>query len=93
MIKSIDTIQINDFLGDPARALKVLRSSEGSLVITEDGEPAAVIFSTQAYEQAQHERELLMLLARGEKEIASGEGYDLDAVLQEADLILQGSES
>jgi hypothetical protein len=32
---------------------------------------------------------LLRLLARGEKQIEAGKGYDLDAVLAEADAVLE----
>jgi hypothetical protein len=46
------------------------------------------MLSIEAYEQAEHERQLLRLLARGEKEIAAGRGYDLDEVLDEADALL-----
>jgi hypothetical protein len=46
------------------------------------------MMSAKAYERAEHERELLRLLARGEKEIAAGKGYGLDAVLAEADALL-----
>jgi hypothetical protein len=42
-------------------------------------------FSLEAYERAEHERQLLRLLARGEKEIAAGQGYDLEEVLDETD--------
>ena len=45
--------------------------------------------STETYEHSQHELELLRLLARGEKEIEAGKGYDLDAVLAEADTLLK----
>jgi hypothetical protein len=38
-----------------------------------------------AYEESEHEKELLRLLARGDMEIANGHGYDLDTVLAEAD--------
>jgi hypothetical protein len=45
-------------------------------------------FSLEAYERAEHERQLLRLLARGEKEIAAGQGYDLEEVLDETDALL-----
>jgi len=45
------------------------------------------------YEQAQHENEILRLLARGEKEIEAGAGYELEDVLKEADRILDGVKS
>jgi hypothetical protein len=41
------------------------------------------------YKHSQHEMEILRLLARGEKEIEAGEGYDLEAVLAEADSLLR----
>jgi len=44
------------------------------------------------YQQAEHERQLLRLLARGEKEIAARKGYDLDMVLAEADALLGAEE-
>ena len=47
------------------------------------------MLSLEAYERQQEEREILLRLARGEKEIAAGEGFDLDAVLSEADALLK----
>jgi hypothetical protein len=43
----------------------------------------------EAYKHSQHELEILRLLARGEKEIEAGKGYDLDEVLAEADTLLK----
>ncbi len=48
----------------------------------------AVMIGVDAYEESEHEKELLRLLARGEKEIEIGRGYDLDTVLAEADILL-----
>jgi len=42
----------------------------------------------EEYEHTQHELEILRLLARGEKEIEAGVGYDLETVIAEADEIL-----
>jgi len=42
-----------------------------------------------AYERVEHDRQILRLLARGEKGIAAGKGFDLDAVLAEADALLE----
>jgi hypothetical protein len=44
--------------------------------------------STDAYEKAEHDRQLLHLLAHGDKEIAAGKGYDLETVMAEADRLL-----
>jgi hypothetical protein len=46
------------------------------------------MLSVEAYEDREHERELLRLLARGEREIAEGKGHDLASVLAEADSLL-----
>jgi hypothetical protein len=45
----------------------------------------------EVYENTQHEMTILHLLARGEKEIASGVGYTLDEVLKEADRFLEAA--
>ena len=47
-----------------------------------------MMVSAESYERAESERQILKLLARGEREIAKGKGYDLDAVLADADEVL-----
>ena len=44
----------------------------------------------EAYKHSQHELEILGILARGEKEIEAGKGYDLELVLAEADVLFLG---
>lgn len=88
MAKVPDIVPISDLRQDAAAVLKRVRSSTDPLVITQRGRAAAVMVSVEAYERAEQERQILMLLARGEKEIAEGKGYDLDEVLAEADSIL-----
>ena len=46
------------------------------------------MLSLDAYERRERERQVLLLLVRGEQEIAAGNGHDLDDVLAEADAIL-----
>ncbi len=43
----------------------------------------------EAYEQCQHQSELLHLLAHGENEIKAGRGHDLDTVIAEAEGLLE----
>lgn len=83
-----DIMPVTDLRQDAAAALKRVRSSKQPLVITQRGRAVAVMLSIEAFERAEHERQLLRLLARGEKEIAAGEGYKLDDVLREADALL-----
>ncbi len=47
-----------------------------------------MIIGLEAYEKSEHDKELLRLLAKGDKEVEIGEGYDLDSVFAEADLLL-----
>ena len=83
-------IPVTDLRQDAAAVLKKVKKTEEPLVITQRGRAAAVLMSIAAYERSQKERELLRLLALGEKEIIKGEGYSLDSVLREADALLEG---
>jgi len=47
--------------------------------------------SMEVYKSTLHEMDILHLLARGEKEIAAGTGYELDDVMREADLYLEAA--
>jgi prevent-host-death family protein len=89
MSKVPKIVPITDLRQDAAAVLKQLQESEEPLVITQRGRATAVLLNVEAYERSQHERELLRILARGEKEIAKGQGYSLDSVLREADAILR----
>jgi prevent-host-death family protein len=90
MAKIPDIIPITDLRQDAAAALKRVRSSKQPVVITQRGRAAAILLSMEAYERSEHERQLLRLIALGEKEIAAGKGSDLDVVLAEADALLAG---
>ena len=85
-----DLIPVTDLRQDAAAALKRVRASKQPLVITQRGRAAAVMVSIETYERAEHERQILLLLARGESEIRAGKGHDLDEVLAEADRLLAG---
>lgn len=89
MSKVPNIIPITDLRQDAASVLKRLRESKQPIFITQRGRAAAVIQSTEAYERGEHDRELLRVLARGDKEIAAGEGYDLKSVLAQADALLK----
>jgi prevent-host-death family protein len=85
-----DIIPITDLRQDAAAALERVKSSRQPVVITQRGRAAAVLLSLEAYERSEHERQLLHLLAQGEREIKAGKGFDLDEVLVEADALLAG---
>ena len=88
MAKMPSIIPVSDLRQDAARVLKKTRSSDDPVFITQRGRATAVLMSIEAFERSANERELLLLLAQGEKEIASGVGHDLDSVLAEADKLL-----
>jgi prevent-host-death family protein len=89
MTKIPSIIPITDLRQDATGVVKRVTASREPLVITQRGRAAVVMVSMEAYEHSQRELELLRLLARGEKEIEAGKGYDLDAVLAEADTLLK----
>ena len=90
MSKVPDIVPVTDLRQDAAAVLRRLKGSHDPLVITQRGRAAAFMLSPESYERSRQERELLRLLARGEREIAEGTGYSLDSVLREADALLEG---
>ena len=89
MAKIPNIIPITDLRQDATAIIKRVTTSREPLVITQRGRAAAVMVSLETYEHSQHEMEVLRLLARGEREIEEGKGYDLNAVLAEADSLLK----
>jgi prevent-host-death family protein len=88
-----EIIPVTDLRQDAAGVLRRLQSSQDPLVVTQRGRAAAVLLSVAAYERSRRERELLRLLALGEKEIGSGRGHSLASVLKEADSLLDDADS
>jgi len=93
MPKVPDIIPITDLRQDAAGALARVRRSREPVVITQRGRAAAVMLSMEAYEHGERERQILRILAAGEREIAKGKGRDLAAVLAEADQLLRDAEA
>lgn len=88
MVKVPKLIPITDLRQDSSAVLETVRNSREPLIITQRGRAAAVMLSVEEYERSEYERQILELLARGEKEIAVGKGFSLGAVLADADTIL-----
>ena len=81
-------VPISDLRQDAAGVIKRAGTSGEPVFITQRGRAAAVMVSTQTYERAQHELEILRLLARGEAEIEAGVGHDANEVFAEARKLL-----
>ncbi len=81
-------VPISDLREDAANILGRMKKTHEPVVITQRGRATAVMVSVEEYERSTHEREILRLLARGEKEVAAGKGHELDDVLKEAERML-----
>jgi len=90
MAKVPEIVPITDLRRDSSAVLKRIRTSREPIIITQRGRAAAVMVSVEEYERAENERQILLLLARGEKEIAQGKGHELEDVLADADRLLAG---
>lgn len=90
MAKIPAIVPVSDLRQDAARVLKDLNQSDEPIFITQRGRATAVLVGIDAYARAEAEREILLLLARGEREIAEGVGHSLDDVMAEADALLAG---
>lgn len=88
MGKIPDIVPVSDFRQNAAAVLKKLKTADGPLVVTQRGRAVAVMQSVEAYEKLERERELLRLLASGEREIAAGEGHTVNSVMKEAEALL-----
>jgi prevent-host-death family protein len=88
MNKVPDIVPITDLRQDAAAVVGRARSRRQPIIITQRGRAVAVMVSVEEYERVEQERQILLLLAKGDKEIAAGRGVDLDAVLAEADALL-----
>jgi len=92
MAKIPEVVPITDLRQDAAAVLLRVRGRRQPLIITQRGRATAVVLSLDAYQRGEDERQLLLLLARGEREIAAGKGHYLHSVLAEADALLRDRE-
>ena len=86
-----DIVTISQLRQDASAILKRAAASGEPVFITQFGRTSAVLVSAGAYERAQHDFEILRLLARGEADIEAGVGYDLETVMADADALLDES--
>ena len=91
MPKTPRIIPISDLRQNASDVVRGVSSSREPVFITQRGRAAAVMVSMEVYAASQQELDILRSLARGEKEIEAGAGYELDEVLKEADRFLESS--
>ncbi len=83
-----EIIPISDLRQDASAVLKRVKASKQPIVITQRGRAVAVMISVEGYDRAENERQILRLLAHGDREIAEAEGFEMETVLAEADELL-----
>lgn len=88
MGKLSNTIPVGELTHDAENILDSLKRYDDPLFITQRGRAAAVIIGIDAYEKSEKEKAMLRLLVEGNREIETGQGVDLDTVLNEADHLL-----
>ena len=88
MAKASASISVFDLVRDASGVLDRLHESSEPLILTNRGRDAAMLIDIEAYRKSEHDRQLLLLLARGELDIAAGEGIALEEVLQAMDDLL-----
>jgi prevent-host-death family protein len=88
MAKIPDIVPITDLRQNAAAVVGRAQSRREPIIITQRGRAAAVLVSVEDFERSEQERQILLLLARGEKEITGDQGVDLKSVLADADALL-----
>lgn len=70
---------------------RLVAEAEGGrpVVLTRDGRPVAAVVDIGFLSRLSRERELLRRLALGELESAVGDGFELEAVLEECRMLLE----
>ena len=81
-------IPISELRQDASAIVKRASSTGDPVFITQHGRASAVLVSAGTYERTQRELEILRILARGEADIETGVGVDLDVVMAEAAQLL-----
>jgi prevent-host-death family protein len=81
-------LPVSDLRQGAADVLGKVRRTRQPVFITQRGRAAAVLLSVESYERTERELEILKRIARGEKEVRSGKGHDLDDVMADAEALL-----
>ncbi|MFC2081872.1 type II toxin-antitoxin system Phd/YefM family antitoxin [Candidatus Bipolaricaulota bacterium] len=76
-------IPVTDLRQDAAAVLRAIQSGDEPIVIMQRSRSAAVMISVDTYERMVYEREILGLLAMGDKDIKAAKGVSVDQLLAE----------
>jgi len=78
-------IPVTDLRQDISSVLRSLSAGEEPIVVMQRSRAAAVMLRVETYERMVREREILGLLAMGEKDIAAAKGYSIEQLLADID--------
>ena len=68
-----------------AEVIRKLNESQGTMIITQNGEAKAALIDIHAYEDLQETLTMLEMIAQGNKKLAEGRYRPADEVLKEFD--------
>jgi prevent-host-death family protein len=75
-------VPLGAFKAQASRLLRELKQTVTPLVITQNGHPAAVVLSPEAYDELQERQEFLQAVAAGLADAVSGRVVEHDKVAQ-----------
>ncbi|HXK21233.1 MAG TPA: type II toxin-antitoxin system prevent-host-death family antitoxin [Myxococcota bacterium] len=88
MARTSKAISVGELGRNPARVVRRVRASKNPVEVRERGRTQLVLLSVETYERSKREREILLALARGEREMAAGRRFSFERVLGDADKVL-----
>jgi len=86
-----DIIPVSELRQDATNVIKRTSATGNPVFVTQHGRASAVVMSANLYEKTLNELGILKVLLRGEQEIQTGKGFDLDEVTVRLDSILDES--
>lgn len=75
-------VPLGAFKAQASRFLRELKQENTPLVITQNGRPAAVVLSPEAYDELRERQEFLEAVARGLADAAAGRVIEHDKIAQ-----------
>jgi prevent-host-death family protein len=80
---SEDLKPVSYFKNNMAEVIRRLNESQGTMIITQNGEAKAVLIDIKAYEDLQETLEMLEMIAQGNKNLEEGRYRPAEQVLNE----------
>jgi prevent-host-death family protein len=74
---------VSYFKNNMAEVIRRLNESQGTMIITQNGEAKAVLIDIKAYEDLQETLEILEMIAQGNKNLEEGRYRPAEQVLNE----------